>query len=975
MLDDRFERTGREIQISVNGEDILAIEGETVAAALAADGRVAYGEGQDAGMRGPFCGMGVCHDCLVAIDGGPSCRACMTKVCANMRIRTLGFRARVPSAMPVAAPEPAGEPLGCDVLIVGAGPAGLAAAECLAQTHLHTRVIDERSEPGGQYFKQLAGSHGFADGQPTDSQYGHGKALIERVGASGVELHCGVTVWSAARDCDGAIEVAIIAEGKSSTIRPKQLILATGAYERAVPFPGWTLPGVMTTGAAQGLARAHRVAPGQRMLIAGNGPLNLQAACELTAGGIDVVAVAELAPKPWPGRITAALQAGASAPGLLWQGLRYLRQLRQANVPLLHAHVVLRAEGDQRVRRVTVAGVDSQGHPQRQTERAFDVDALCIGYGFLPSNGLARLLDCEHTNAAPGVLTPQRGADGRTTIPDVYVVGDGGVFGGAHVALAEGRLAARAVLRRLERRPGAGTQDGRRLNRHRRFQKALWALYSAPAPGIKLADASTLLCRCEAVPRSNIEALVRNGTVDLGSLKRLTRAGMGRCQGRYCTPLLAELIAQHTGCAPEPRSLFMPQRPLLPVPAGTVAVEQPEWRGYRAVSLPPVSEVPSSDKIALDTDVLIIGGGVIGISTAYFAAREGLDVCVVERGVVNSQASGGNAGTLHLQLLSFEFRDENERADSPAISAVPLHRDGIALWQSLERDLDADFELSITGGIMVAENETDLAFLRAKAAVERRQGIAAELLTRDELRARVPGVSNVMIGGVLCEGEGKINPLTATSALLGAARDAGVRVIERTPVTAIARERAGFAVATAAGTIRCRRIVNAAGAWTPEVARLAGIELPVRSAPQQMIVTEPMEPIISHVLAHAHRHLTMKQAVNGNLIIGGGWFADYAHTFGRPVTAHDSILGNLWAACAVLPAVAGVNVIRSWAALGVAIDGAPIIGEAPGHPGLIHAVSANGYTLGPIIGRTVAEQLKIGRAASEAAPFTLARFA
>ena len=777
------------------------------------------------------------------------------------------------------------------------------------------------------------------------------------------------------RERDGAIDVEVIADTRAWTIRPRRLILATGAYEQAVPFPGWTLPGVITTGAAQGLARAYRVGPGKRLLIAGNGPLNLQLAAELAAGGVEVVAVAESAPRAWPGRVNAALRACLTSPALMWRGLQYLRTLRRAGVALLQGHVVVRAEGEARVDTAVVAAIDARGRPRPDSERAFEVDALCIGYGFLPSNALARLIGCEHTSPAPGVLVPVRDIDGRTTVPGVYVVGDGGQLGGAHVAMGEGRLTAQAVLRELGRSTADDSGLRRKVARHRRFQRSLWSLFDAPAPGVALADSSTPLCRCEAVQRGTLEALVRDGITDLGSLKRLTRAGMGRCQGRYCTSLLAALVAAHSGSPPDPRSLFMPQRPLLPVPAGAVAAEQPEWDGYRKVSLPSRSRTQQSSVTRHETDVLVIGGGIIGICTAYFAAMKGLDVCVVERDSVNAQASGGNAGTLHLQLLSFEFRNPAQRGDAPAVLAVPLHRDGISLWESLERDLQADFELGISGGIMVAETERELELLQAKIAAEKRQGVAGELLTREALRKQVPGISDRMIGGALCPGEGKINPLIATRTLLGAALSAGARVLQNTSVTSIRRDGDGFVVSTPIAAIRCGRIVNAAGAWTPEIARLAGIELPVHSAPQQMIVTEPVAPMVTQVLAHAGRHLTMKQAANGNLIIGGGWYADHDDELMRPITEHDSIRGNLWAACAVLPAVAGLNVIRSWAALGVAIDGAPIIGEAPGHPSIIHAVGANGYTLGPIIGRAVAGQLATGQVAPEAAPFSLARFA
>jgi glycine/D-amino acid oxidase-like deaminating enzyme len=141
-----------------------------------------------------------------------------------------------------------------------------------------------------------------------------------------------------------------------------------------------------------------------------------------------------------------------------------------------------------------------------------------------------------------------------------------------------------------------------------------------------------------------------------------------------------------------------------------------------------------------------------------------------------------------------------------------------------------------------------------------------------------------------------------------------------------------------------------------------------------MIVTEPAAPLVEHLLAHANRHLTLKQAVNGNLIIGGGWTAALDPVSLRPRVKRDSLEGNLWAAERVLPAVGSINVIRSWAAMNVVIDGAPILGEAPGHPGFFNAVTVNGLTMGPLIGLLNAEIIRTGRCSRNIAPYTLSRF-
>ena len=169
-------------------------------------------------------------------------------------------------------------------------------------------------------------------------------------------------------------------------------------------------------------------------------------------------------------------------------------------------------------------------------------------------------------------------------------------------------------------------------------------------------------------------------------------------------------------------------------------------------------------------------------------------------------------------------------------------------------------------------------------------------------------------------------------------------------------------------------MLNAGGGWAGHVAALAGVQLPTRANPIQLIVTEPAPPLVGHLLAHVDRHLTMKQVGNGNLIIGGGWRATLDPATGRPRVLRDSLEGNLWIANRVLPALRSVHVIRTWAAMNVNVDGAPILGEVPGVPGFYNAVTVNGVTLGPIIGQLTADMIRTGRTGRDLTPFTLERF-
>ncbi len=272
-------------------------------------------------------------------------------------------------------------------------------------------------------------------------------------------------------------------------------------------------------------------------------------------------------------------------------------------------------------------------------------------------------------------------------------------------------------------------------------------------------------------------------------------------------------------------------------------------------------------------DLVIIGAGIMGTAAALRATELGLDTVVIDRGTVNAESSGGNAGSLHLQLLSFDFGQKTGGRGEALLQTLPLQRDAIALWQDLERQLDTSFEIVLTGGMMLAEEERHIAFLRDKIASERRMGIEVELIDRDGIKALAPGVSDRMIAAAWCPGEGKINPLLGTPAIANAARAKGARFVEGVAITGLSETAPGYAVTTSAGTIRARRLILAAGGWTGALGAMLGVPLPIHGAPLQMVVTETAPPLASCLLAHCDRHLTMKQATAGNLIIGGAWSA------------------------------------------------------------------------------------------------------
>ena len=987
-----FVRRASPVEISVEGRPVAAFEGETVAAALTAAGIRALRTDDRGEPRGVFCGMGVCFDCLVRIDGRANQRACMTKVAPGMRVEPEPG-ATAPSGGDASALAARSDPVVVDaadrVLVIGAGPGGLAAAESAAGVGAKVTVLDERPEPGGQFYKQLAPSHGFAGPEPADRQYADGRALVERVRAAGVEILSEATVWSALADPTGdGFEIGVVRDARALRFHARQVVIATGACENAHPVPGWTLPGVMTTGAAQTLVRAYRVAPGARVLVAGNGPLNLQVACELVRGGVEVVAVAEAASRPGLSRVGAALRALVHAPDLVRDGLRYLRELARHGVTSLFGHALVRIEGTRAAERAVLARIDHTGRPVPCSERTWEVDTVCLGYGFSPSNELTRLLGCRHDNRTHPFagLAARRDENGAASRSGVLLAGDCGGVGGARVALAQGTLAGLEAARRLghldaeeARRRGIGAR--RTLTRGLAFQSALWRLFAAP-PLHHLTTADTVLCRCEGVTAGTIRGFAEDGDDDAGVLKRTTRAGMGRCQGRYCGPAVARVCAEAAGvgaeAVPDERHLFTPRFPVKPVPAVVLAREAPEWSEQDEGMAPPrTAQAPaprSDDRIDGEAEVAIVGAGILGSCAAWYLTREGIDVVVLERGRRNCAASGNNAGSLHVQLLAYDFLDRAGADGGPAARTLPLQRDSAAAWPELAAALGTDLDMEITGGLMLAEDTDRLERLKRKAALERRHGVEVEVLSASELRDLAPYVSPRMEGAAWCPAEGRINPLRAGPAVLEGAVAAGARVHEEAEVQEVARMGSGFEVRTARGVIRAGKVLNACGAWSARIAEMAGGRLPARAHPIQLIVTEANPPFVSHLLAFADRHLTLKQVRNGNLVIGGGWRATLDADTGRPTVLRDSFEGNLWVASRVLPGLDAMHVIRSWAAMNVAVDGAPILGELPGVPGFFHAVTVNGMTLGPLLGRITAEWIRTGRPPPGIGYFTLERF-
>jgi len=458
-----------------------------------------------------------------------------------------------------------------DVVVVGAGPGGVAAALEAAEAGAAVVLVDEGPTPGGQFYRQVPEPFRIRRPRAEGPRYAAGAALLRRLRASGVDRLPDSLVWSIFQD--GTL--GILREGRAEELRGRRLILAPGAQERPVAFPGWTLPGVMMGGAAQALLVAQRVLPGRRVLLAGVGPLQLQLASRLTRAGAAVLEILE-ASAALP-TSAANLLRGLGHWGKLWEGAGYWLDLKRSGTPYRPRHVPVRALGGERLEAVVVAEVDGEGRVRPGTERTLEADTLCLSYGFLPAVQLPRLLGCRVVyDEAAGGWSTCHDAEQQTSLPNVYVAGEVGGIGGAEVALEEGRLAGLAACRSLGKgrgdHPERERRCRRRLARGRAFARLAAGMMRVPPALFELITDDTIICRCENVTaRQLLDAIGPAGEESLRGVKIQTRAGMGLCQGRMCGHLIPRLIASRTGRPLDSIQPDTPQAPIRPIPLRAMA--------------------------------------------------------------------------------------------------------------------------------------------------------------------------------------------------------------------------------------------------------------------------------------------------------------------------------------------------------------------------------------------------------------------
>jgi NADPH-dependent 2,4-dienoyl-CoA reductase/sulfur reductase-like enzyme len=450
-----------------------------------------------------------------------------------------------------------------DLAIVGAGPAGLSAALEAKAAGAEVLVVDENDRPGGQIFRQPPRAFRIEDKSRLGRDHKRGRALLDAVTAAGIRIETNTIVWNIAPG-----HLACCSGETSWEVSSDAIVIATGAYDRPVPLPGWTLPGVFTSGGVQTLLKSQRVLAGRRVLLTGTGPLNLVLANQLAEAGAEIVAVLELA-NPSLFELMPMLLGPWS---LLSDGIGYVRQLRRRKIPLMRGWTLIEVRGSDQVTSAVIGKVDRDWRLIKGTEQTLDVDTICLGYGLVPSTELSRLIGCEHRyDIGLGGWVPKHDLHRETSIANVFVAGDGAGVAGSLVAMEEGRVAGLRAAMRLGKISEAVFSEKsapslQRLRHLGRFRAILDGL-SAPRPGLfeRMTD-DTLICRCEEVSLGDCRQAVKEGAVSLMELKPRLRAGMGMCQARICGPTLIEVLGGLTGQAPESIQPFSQRPPVKPIP-------------------------------------------------------------------------------------------------------------------------------------------------------------------------------------------------------------------------------------------------------------------------------------------------------------------------------------------------------------------------------------------------------------------------
>lgn len=456
-------------------------------------------------------------------------------------------------------------PASVDLAVIGAGPAGLAAAITAAGLGIGVLLLDENPGAGGQIFRAVATTP-VRNRRLLGADYWRGAALVREAAASSAQHAAGATVWSVSPSQTGGYEVAVSMRGRSRLIAAREVMLATGALERPFPIPGWTLPGVMSCGGAQTALKASGLVPDGRVVIAGCGPLLWLLAWQYLRAGVPIAAILDTTPRGNWLNVLPLLPEFLASPYFA-KGVRLMLAVR-ARVRVIDGVQTLRAEGTDKIEAV------SYGKAGR--ERRIATDLLLLHQGVVPNVNLSIAIGCRHRwDDLQLAWQPETDDWGVTSITGVTVAGDGAGIAGAETAAERGRIAAIGAAYRLGRieaiwRNRHAVESSARLARLAHGRLLLDALYR-PADSFRIPQGDTIVCRCEEVTAEQIRAAVPLGAAGPNQMKAFLRCGMGPCQGRLCGLTVTELIADVRGVSPEEVGTYRLRPPVKPITLGELA--------------------------------------------------------------------------------------------------------------------------------------------------------------------------------------------------------------------------------------------------------------------------------------------------------------------------------------------------------------------------------------------------------------------
>jgi NADPH-dependent 2,4-dienoyl-CoA reductase/sulfur reductase-like enzyme len=454
----------------------------------------------------------------------------------------------------------------CDLVIIGAGPAGMAAAEEAAHRGLSVMVLGEQHLPGGQVYRSIEGI-GPDVMNILGPDYQGGKNLVQRFRGASVEYMPGATVWQVEVEPD--LIVSFVARGSARQVRGKQIVIATGARERPVPIPGWILPGVMAATAADVLLKSHGIVPAGDTVLAGSGPLLFLTATRLIEAGVAVKAVLDTTPFANYAASLPYLPKALLAAEYLVRGLSMKRMIRRSGTPIFRNVKQLEAQGSDAVECVRFT---SNG-----ASRKIKVDTLLLHNGVVPDTQITSLLECEHSwYGVQRYWRPVVDMWGNTRISGVRVAGDAAGISGAKAAEASGRLAALEAAFALniisgDERGLKAAPFRKRLARERLVRPFLDRLFHPDTDLLVPRDDDTVICRCEEVTAGEIRKALELGTLGPNQLKSQTRSGMGPCQGRMCGLSVAEIIADHRQVDVSQVGCLRVRPPIKPITVGQLS--------------------------------------------------------------------------------------------------------------------------------------------------------------------------------------------------------------------------------------------------------------------------------------------------------------------------------------------------------------------------------------------------------------------